>query len=488
MPIIPTKKTKTPFAKRQIPTLLGLGILVVSLVAGVLVFGEGPGVFAPRATPETTPKNVRVTNLTDKSFTISFVTEEATSGFVKYGTQEGALRSQASDDRDQLSGSVGNFPLHHITVRGLTPGTTYYYTLGTGSVSRFDNNGEPFVIATLPTPAGATAINKTIYGTLVTPAGAPAEGSLVYISGNDLGGMSSLVKASGSWAIALANARSQNGADFAQLTDDSVLNFVAQGTDPTLSSIFSLPISEAQPVPKLMLGETPPAQPPAVTTPAVDSDTPANDEIEGSLTDLLNELAEEEEAGAEEESEESAVLDLTTADATESPTVNTQPTIKGSAAPGVVVTIEINSEHTIIQTLVADENGGFSLDLASLDQQLEPGEHTVTFSYTDPATNQPITRTQTFTVADSTNQLAQADTSSTSPFGSGDPFPVETTPTPTATPSPTPVTTPSAIVATDSGTFQAGSVENTIVLVVGGLFFILAGVWSWWLAQEVRLG
>ncbi|HEX9817845.1 MAG TPA: hypothetical protein VGA89_03075, partial [Patescibacteria group bacterium] len=104
MPIIPTKKTKTPFAKRQIPTLLGLGILVVSLVAGVLVFGEGPGVFAPRATPETTPKNVRVTNLTDKSFTISFVTEEATSGFVKYGTQEGALRSQASDDRDQLSG------------------------------------------------------------------------------------------------------------------------------------------------------------------------------------------------------------------------------------------------------------------------------------------------------------------------------------------------------------------------------------------------
>jgi hypothetical protein len=42
------------------------------------------------------------------------------------------------------------------------------------------------------------------------------------------------------------------------------------------------------------------------------------------------------------------------------------------------------------------------------------------------------------------------------------------------------------VVSTDGGTYQAGSVENTVILIVGGIFFIFAGVWSWWLAHEIR--
>src|SRR5690606_8185562 len=145
-----------------------------SLVAGVLLFGNGTGVFAPRATPQTTPKNPKVTNITDRSFTVSFYTDEPTAGFARYGTEETSLRSQASDDRDQLSGTTGEYQLHHVTVRGLTPSTTYYYVLGTGSVARFDNNGAPFTIRTAAAPAGSPFVNKTIYGTVATAQGAPA--------------------------------------------------------------------------------------------------------------------------------------------------------------------------------------------------------------------------------------------------------------------------------------------------------------------------
>jgi hypothetical protein len=42
------------------------------------------------------------------------------------------------------------------------------------------------------------------------------------------------------------------------------------------------------------------------------------------------------------------------------------------------------------------------------------------------------------------------------------------------------------VVATNSGTYTAGSVETTIALVLGGIFFIFAGSWSWWLAHETR--
>jgi hypothetical protein len=49
---------RTSIWKKQIPTLLGVGVLVVALVAGVVVMTlqDGPAVFAPRAAPETTPK------------------------------------------------------------------------------------------------------------------------------------------------------------------------------------------------------------------------------------------------------------------------------------------------------------------------------------------------------------------------------------------------------------------------------------------------
>ncbi|MFH2118518.1 MAG: fibronectin type III domain-containing protein [Candidatus Paceibacterota bacterium] len=482
---MPVTAKKVPLAKKQIPTLLGLGILIISLVAGVLLFSDGTGVFAPRATPETTPKNVKISNLTDKSFTISFATDEVTSGFVKYGAEQGSLKSQASDDRDQLSGSIGENRLHHVTVRGLTPNTAYFFTIGTGSSSKFDNNGAPFTVRTLPTPAGSSPINKTIYGTVITESGAPAEGSVVYVQGDNVGEMSSLVKSSGSWAIALANARTSDGTDFAQLTDDTVLNIIIQGSDSVKNSIFSIPINEAQPVVELTLGEVPPTKTKELTdttgTINADNNTP------GGLTDLLENVANEEETATLVEDTEQKTLDLSQTTEEDRPTVTIDPIIKGTAAPGVAVTIEVNSETQITQTLIADENGDFSLDLASLGQQLEPGEHSVTYTYTDPTTGQPVTRTQIFLVTDTSNQLALADTSSDTTFGSGDPFPVETTPTPTpATSSPTPDTTRSAVVSTDEGNFTAGSVENTIVLIVGGMFFIFAGVWSWWLAHEVR--
>jgi hypothetical protein len=97
--------------KKQIPTILGLLILFVALISGVLLFGQGTGVFAPRATPQTTPKNIRISNLTDKSFTVSFYTDESTVAFIKYGEEAKTLNKQASDDRDQLSGVVKDYRL-----------------------------------------------------------------------------------------------------------------------------------------------------------------------------------------------------------------------------------------------------------------------------------------------------------------------------------------------------------------------------------------
>lgn len=519
--------------QKQFPTLIGIGILIAALVAGVFFIGEGPGVFAPRATPETTPQKVQLTNVTDTGFSVSFYTSDLTPGFVRYGTEAGTLSSQASDDRDQLSGTVGTFRLHHVTVRGLSPNTTYYYVIGTGSRATFDNNGAPFSVKTAQR-GGAPSAAQTAYGTVRTAAGSPADGAIVYLTIPGAGPMSSLVKASGSWAIPLSNARTTDGAGFASLKDSDSVNLVVQGTAANDTAQLSVTVAQSQPVADISLGTgsgaagTTSGSGAAATAtgttgssaPATATTTPTTSSaagLTGSLTTIspatgptaasntgatsgaLSELlgsASPTSSGAATPGYSEAVVDV---DATTSPVVTEPPKIIGTAAPAVTVVIEVHSETQITQQVTTQSDGSFVLDLGELAeaQNLEDGEHTITISYTDPTTGQKITKTQTFTLeSGQTTLLAQAtgatgtsgtsssktSTSSSYPYSSSNPYSV--TSTSSATKSST--STRSGQVATTSALPQSGSVGTTFALVIGGLFFILAGGWSFWIAQELE--
>lgn len=501
-PKIPSK-----LLDKRIPTLIGLFVLVVGLVAGIFFLGDGPGVFAPRATPSTTPNKIKVTNVTDNSFTISFITDEVTPGFVKYGTTANQLNSQASDDRDQLSGTVSDYQVHHITVRGLQPTTTYFYTLGTGSNSRFDDNGNPFTIQTTAR-SGAPAAAKTIYGSVSNQTGNPADGAIVYVSLANAGEMSSLVKASGSWAVPLSNARTPDGSGYAQITDTDTIILTVQGTLASDVLSHSISVADAQPVPTLTFGQsTPPTPEP---TPEATPETTAEPEATPESTpDELDELFEEFETDSRSEMLDELTSPLTsTEEATPEPlavtivdlektepqiVTTTQPKIVGVVAPNVVITIEVHSHTQIHEDVVSDENGNFELDIATLSQNLEPGPHEVTYSYTDPNTGEVVTRTVQFTVEASVQQLAQGE-----PFGSGNPFP-PTTPSPTpatesATATESAQATESAVAtdegrvtmpATDEAVPVSGSVGTTMALVFGGLFFIISGLWSFWISHQL---
>jgi hypothetical protein len=185
-----------------------------------------------------------------------------------------------------------------------------------------------------------------------------------------------------------------------------------------------------------------------------------------------------------------------------------QPVIKGYAAPNAKITVVINSETQINYELVADANGGFTIDVSKLenDPTLEPGEHTITYSYVDPQTGKEVTKTQTFMVkapatsttsntSSTSQQLALANTNV--PYGSGNPVSIlssnsaqtSTSSTKTSTSSGTKVSTSSgrtSLPSTASGIPRSGNVETTLALIIGGLFFIAAGTWSYWAAQEIE--
>jgi hypothetical protein len=192
-----------------------------------------------------------------------------------------------------------------------------------------------------------------------------------------------------------------------------------------------------------------------------------------------------------DESKEASATTITT----------TQPVIKATLPANTMIRVVIHSDTVIDETVQTNAAGEMVLDVASLGQNLEPGEHTASYTYIDPVTGEEVTKTYNFTVdPKAPRQLAVAITPKVTttpspsvirsptpvpsiPYGSGNPYSPSISASPAATKSAV-ISTRSAVVSTSSGQYNSGSTGTTIALLLGGLFFVLAGTWSYFLATS----
>ncbi|KKW04235.1 MAG: hypothetical protein UY37_C0003G0066 [Candidatus Beckwithbacteria bacterium GW2011_GWC2_49_11] len=218
---------KFGLSKIHFPTALGLLILLVAIGVGVMLVRNRTGVDT-EAEGSLTPRQVRITNVADTSFSVSWITDQVASGQIRYGTEANSLTKTAADERDQLSGDTGSYEVHQVTLKNLTATTAYYFKLESGG-KQFDNNGKPFEVATGPTLGDPPAADP-IYGTVLTSSGTAAEGVLVYINVANAGPLSALAKANGNWALNLSTARTADlGSYLAYDTQATIVNLLAQG-------------------------------------------------------------------------------------------------------------------------------------------------------------------------------------------------------------------------------------------------------------------
>lgn len=451
------------FFSKRIPTILGILFLVGGLGVGIFIVNQGTGGFLPKASPETTPKNVKITNITDNTFTVSFITDTAVPGYVKYGTETNKLSSQTSDDRDQLSGSVGQFTTHHVTLRSLSPSTTYYFAIGTASREIYTDNGKPYQVATAP-KIGAAPEAFTAYGSVVTKASTPASDSIVYVSLDGASPLSTLVKSSGSWAIPLSTARTKNLSSYAQTTPDTQIDIFVQGKDATSVSTGKVTVAKTQPVPTITLGQSLSIETTASTaTPAGDTTQTNPAEASGSSKFSAAQLspAVESTSGAVQ------ALGITFYNPSKNgEELNTlKPALQGKGPAKTKLTIEIHSDPVYKGTVTTDANGEWTYTPTG---NLTPGEHTITVSYKD-ANGQTVTEQRTFKVLAQGKSVNPAFTS---------------TPSATTTGS---ATTRTTTVASGSAVPKSGSVEQTFVLLFAGLLSVFAGLYLWHRSSQYSL-
>ena len=460
------------FWDKKIPTILGM--LIITIGVGITTFLVSQStLFKSNASLSDQPKDVRITNIADTSFTVSYATDSQVPGSLNYGKDK-SLGQSALDDRDQQSGNLANYNMHNMTVRLLSPQTQYFFTITSGQDS-FSNNGQPFTVTTGPAltnPPDQTPMT----GKIILPDGTAPSEALVYITMDGAQVISTLTKSDGSYILPLNSLRTTDNSAYYTFPADASIKILAIGN--SLSSNASLSLGQIHPVPTITLsknydfktgGALATASATLESFPSFESTSSAKTSSPAILTPKENQSFTDQ-----------------------------QPLFKGTGLPGENVTIVIHS--TPIQTRVTtDAQGNWSYRPTT---PLTPGNHTISITTTNSAgilqtISQPFV---VYAAGQQTNPPAPSVTPT--PGVSLPPSPSPTpslkvtptlTPTPTATPTVVPFNT--AITPSPSQTQTKGGIVisptnkllpptgnpsiitvgivGTAITVIGGLLFLL---------------
>lgn len=231
--------------KNKIPTLLGIVILIAGIFTGVYFLGVRQ-IFRIGADASTAPKDVRVSNQTDTSVTISWVTDKETSGFVSWGSSKNSLNRVEKETED-----TQRFFTHSITVTGLEPNTQYFYKINSDG-HMVDNNGLPWEFTT-GTALDVNGTSILISGSVLSSSGSPAKRSIVYAN---VGGylMSTLASGTGNYVFQLGLVRTQDLQSYLTINPAQTLVEISVVNEAGVASAQVFPQS-GSPIPPIILGQ-----------------------------------------------------------------------------------------------------------------------------------------------------------------------------------------------------------------------------------------
>ena len=159
----------------------------------------------------------RATDISEGSFTVSWITDCKNKGYVLWASEPTPSEWNLAHD---YRGADCLTSFHRCTVAGLQPGTIYYYRIGIGSydygndTGNLSHAGQPWEVTTDTHQIGDIPQSYPVYGQLITDTGQGREG-LVYCYVNSTTENSTMISAvtdsSGYFVPDLSRARNDTG-------------------------------------------------------------------------------------------------------------------------------------------------------------------------------------------------------------------------------------------------------------------------------------
>lgn len=219
--------------------MFGIIVLIVGLVFGVFMIQQNQNVRLG-AYVEAKPENVRITNVTDSSFVVSWTTDKNTKGFVSLINQGNYVTQD----------SLNNGLTHYVVVENLKPLTEYKFELNSDGIF-FDNNGINWSVKTgqrlLP-----NSNSITISGNVVSATNKPIRQAIVFvfINGSHL---STVTQEDGTWILPLSGAMNKEKNNYISISEDTNAEIlVITGGDSGTTAMTK--VVSSNPMPPIIIG------------------------------------------------------------------------------------------------------------------------------------------------------------------------------------------------------------------------------------------
>lgn len=411
---------------KKIPTLLGLFVIGIGIVVTSFLARNSTNTFT-NASPTWEPQNIKVTNINDNSFTVSYTTETETNGSISFG-KDINLGNSAIDDFDKINNNISSKKIHYFTIDNLEADTKYFFTIMSGN-NVYSNNNIPFEISTSKKLEANVSNLDKVGGKVIQTNGESPKEAIVYLTGENIQPLSTLVKKDGTYELNISFLKNQNLDNIVSLKENDILSINIVGN--SMQSQIKILAKQVNSVPVVILSQN-------------------YDFTIDSSTEKPN--ASESSRFASFPISTSKITTYATPRIT-NPKENQvftdqQPTFRGTASAGTYINIKI--EPTNITDQVRTSSTGNWSYRPKLP--LDTGKHTIIISSKDEF-GMTKTSNQSFSILALGSQVIQSATPSASPVVTFTPTPttmvISITPTitpyPTFTPIPTPTFVPTSI-------------------------------------------
>lgn len=348
-----------------IPTIIGVLVLLLGSLAGVYLSNNSQ-IFRIGADVQSAAKNIRVANISDTSVSITWTTDKPTVGYVVWGKSQNIVDKTANETDSNQS-----FYNHIVTLTGLTPSTKYYYKINSDGVM-YENSGIPWEFTTGPT----LPINKNSYlvsGSLIDSNGKTIQKALVYL---EIGGYLFATETSntGNFVFQIGQARTSDLQNYADINISQTLLQLSVQANPAGVATAQVFPQSANPMPAITIGQSHDFR----SLPANVGENGGNPNVNLNLPQNSQVLSKfNVEIPSETPKPNSVILESLM----EGEIITTQkPQFFGKGPQGATLSITVNSEETISDTLNIPKSGSWSY---SVPTNLSPGNHSITISWVD---------------------------------------------------------------------------------------------------------